>query len=81
MTFKITKKIIKELNDDPITFITSYDSNLILNIITYATDKYFNNQPIISDEIYDFLYDTMKDFYPENLVLKKNRSKNNKNKN
>ena len=71
MTSKITKKIIKELNEDPILFITSYDSKLLFDIITYATDKYFNDQPIISDEVYDFLYDTMRDLEPDNPALKK----------
>ena len=71
MTYKISKKILKELNDDPITFITTYDSKLIFDIITYATDKYFNNQPVISDVIYDFLYDMMKDFYPNEPALQK----------
>lgn len=71
MTSKITKKIIKELNEDPILFITSYDSKLLFDIITYATDKYFNDQPIISDEVYDFLYDTMKELEPDNPALKK----------
>lgn len=71
MTSKITKKIIKELNEDPILFITSYDSKLLFDIITYATDKYFNDKPVISDEVYDFLYDTMKDIEPDNPALKK----------
>jgi len=67
--------LIQELINDPTMFILNNDANTILNIIKYTSDKYYNDQPIISDEIFDFLIDTIKEIDPENAILKKIGSK------
>jgi hypothetical protein len=64
-------KLIKELNNDPIQFVTDKDIKILEKVIEYSADKYYNDQPVISDEIYDFLIDILKDLEPENLILKK----------
>lgn len=67
--------LIQELINDPTMFILNNDANTILNIIKYTSDKYYNDQPVISDEIFDFLIDTIKEIDPENAILKKIGSK------
>ena len=64
-------KLIKELNNDPIQFVTDKDIKILEKVIEYSADKYYNDQPVISDEIYDFLIDILKDLEPENIILKK----------
>jgi len=66
----IHQSTIDELSNDPTTFVLNNDYDTIINIIQYTNDKYRNDQPVISDEIYDFLIDTIKDIDPENQVLK-----------
>lgn len=64
-------KLIKELNNDPIQFITDKDIKILEKVIEYSADKYYNDQPVISDETYDFLIDILKDLEPDNPTLKK----------
>lgn len=68
-------KLIKELNNDPIQFVTDRDTKILEKVIEYSADKYYNDQPVISDEIYDFLIDILKDLEPGNPTLKKVGSK------
>lgn len=75
---KVVKKkktidiLISELNIDPTLFITDNDANTIIKTIEYAAKKYYNEQqPVITDEIYDFLIDFIKELDPDHPVLKK----------
>jgi len=63
-------KIIDELNNDPVTTISNMTIPKLVKIIKYAADKYYNEQPVISDQIYDLLIDAIKDKDPTNPVLK-----------
>lgn len=67
---KITQHQIDELISDPTYFILNNDANTLLDIIKYTADKYYNDQAIIPDDVYDLLIDTIKDLDPDNLVLK-----------
>jgi DNA ligase (NAD+) len=62
--------LINELIQDPTLFILNNNASTILQIIKYTTDKYYNEQSIISDDIYDFLIDTIKDIDPDNSIFK-----------
>jgi len=64
-------KLIKSLNDDPISFIIDSDIDTLFNIINYCADKYYNDIPVVSDEIYDLLIDTIKEIDPDNPILKR----------
>lgn len=64
-------EIIEDLINDPSGFILSNSADTIIKMITYAADKYYNNQSIIPDDTYDFLIDTIKDIDPDNQILKR----------
>lgn len=64
-------ELINEINNDPILFITKYDTNILVKLIDHAIDKYYNEEPIMDDTTYDFLFDTVKNLDPKNPVLKK----------
>ena len=65
------KKKIQELISDPAQFIINYNTDIILNILKYCAKKYYNNESIISDDIYDLLYDIVKKELPEDSFFKK----------
>lgn len=69
------KDIIKKININP--FAADMLSQIELeSIITYATDKYFNtNKPVFEDVIYDILVDFLKKKFPKSSVLKNIGSK------
>lgn len=65
-------KLIKELKDDPINFISSKPINVIAKLIKHAADIYYNTgTAIISDELYDLLVETLEEKDPKHKVLKK----------
>jgi len=76
----INQNIIDSLNDDPIQFILENDHTTIINVIKYANDQYYNNEAIISDEIFDMLINLIKDIDPTNKILKQIGAKINKKK-
>jgi DNA ligase (NAD+) len=63
--------LIKEVNEDPTFFAETYDADTLIQIIDYAMHKYYNEQPIMDDAIYDFLIDIIKDIDPTHPILKK----------
>lgn len=63
---------IKKLNnsDDQINFISKLDVNELEEIITFASDKYYNNKPVITDALFDILIDYLRHINPKSKVLK-----------
>ena len=63
---------IKKLNnsDDQINFISKLDNNELEEIITFASDKYYNNKPVITDALFDILIDYLRHNNPKSKVLK-----------
>ena len=45
------------------------NTKILAIIINYAKDKYFNDQPVLSDYAYDLLIDRLTELDPENKVL------------
>ena len=64
------QSIIDSINNDPISFMLDNNASTIISMIKYANEQYYNNQPVISDEIFDMLIDLIKDIDPTNQVLK-----------
>jgi DNA ligase (NAD+) len=60
MASKLTKKlnfekITEEIKKNPIKWIENNDLNTITKTIQYFDDKYYNDTPVITDELYDYL--------------------------
>lgn len=77
----ISDEVINKINNDPILFLMETDIDTLIDLIKYANDKYYNDIPVISDEIFDMCIDLIKDIDPDNKVLKQIGAKiNTKNK-
>ncbi len=63
--------IIKALNkEDPYTFISNMSINDLEKAILYASDMYYNDEPVISDAIFDMMRDFLNLKAPKSKVLK-----------
>lgn len=68
MTSQTPKKLIKLL-DDNFNNYKDFTEDEIVKILKYASDKYYNTQPVISDDLFDFLKDYLEEINPENTFL------------
>jgi len=63
--------IIKALNkEDPYTFISTMTIDNLEKAILYASDMYYNDEPVISDAIFDMMRDFINLKAPKSKVLK-----------
>lgn len=65
----LVKKII-DPSKDSIETISNFSVSDLEKVIIYASDKYYNKEPVISDDIYDILIDFLKIKQPKSKVLK-----------
>ncbi len=65
----LTKKLLKS-KDIP-TFISELSIDDLVSILEYASQKYFEDEQVISDELFDALKDTLVNLDPKNKFLKK----------
>lgn len=65
-------EVIKKLNskDDVITTTSNLSIDELEKAINYAADKYYNDEPVITDAVYDMLIDFLKSKSPKSKVLK-----------
>ncbi len=66
------EEYIKEINKSKDIFetINKLSINIIEKIIIYASDKYYNEEPVISDAIFDMLRDFLQLKSPNSPILK-----------
>ena len=73
--------IIKKINKDPLDTIDTLNIKELEDIITIASDKYYNtDKSIIKDEVYDLLIDYLRNRNPKSTVLKNIGAPSKKNK-
>jgi NAD-dependent DNA ligase len=69
---KITKKLLKEITDDPLKYASYTDIDTIVQIMNKFSDIYHStDKPLVSDQIYDIIYDKLKERDPTNIFFKK----------
>lgn len=67
---KITKKIFKEIQKNPLS-IDDLNEEDIANIIREASNYYYNkNESVLSDDLFDIIKEKLEKLYPNNPVLK-----------
>lgn len=62
---------IVQLSEDPYNYAKDLNVKDLEEIISYASDKFFNEESVISDAIYDLLIDFLRYKEPKNKLLKK----------
>lgn len=63
-------KEIKKIIKNPINFVENNNTSTIVKFIEYANHQYYNEgNTIIPDEIYDIIYDKLKEMDPENKIF------------
>ena len=65
------EKHIVQLSEDPYNYAKDLNVKDLEEIISYASDKFFNEESVISDAIYDLLIDFLRYKEPKNKLLKK----------
>jgi NAD-dependent DNA ligase len=69
---RITKALLKEINADPASYATYTDIKTLVSVLEKFNEAYHStDKPIITDQIYDILYDKLKERDPENIFFKK----------
>ena len=63
--------IISKISNNPLIEIPKLSQKELEEVIVYAADKYYNTgKPVMEDNIYDMLFDYLKDKYPKSKVIK-----------
>lgn len=65
---QLIKKLLNNKND-PIDIASHFTIEELESVILYATDKYYNKKPVITDELYDSLIDFLKLKNPKSEIL------------
>ena len=64
-------KYLKDLLKDYQKFIDTQPLNILIEVAKYAAEQYYNGEGVISDKLYDDLFDEIKKRDPNNDFLKK----------
>jgi NAD-dependent DNA ligase len=68
---RITKKLIEEINKDPKNFTTYTEINDLVKILQKFNEAYHStDKPLVTDKVYDILYDILKERDPQNSFFK-----------
>lgn len=69
---RITKSLLKEINDDPNAYANYTDIDTLVKVLFKFNEAYHStDKPLVTDQVYDILYDTLKTRDPENDFFKK----------
>ena len=69
---KITKKLLKEITDDPLKYSSYTDIDTLVQIMNKFSVVYHStDKPLVSDQVYDIIYDKLKERDPANIFFKK----------
>jgi DNA ligase (NAD+) len=65
------EKLLKAIDKNPKKFLEKLDETKLEKILVYASDKYYNDDPVLSDDVYDLLEDKLRELNPKNKILSK----------
>ena len=63
-------ELVTEFKNDPNDFIENNNIKILIKLAKYLSNKYYSSEPIVSDEEYDLLIDSIKYREPNNSFLK-----------
>ena len=64
------EKLLKEINRNPQKLIEKVTSKQLEKILKFASDRYYNDDPILDDEVYDLLEEKLRQLNPKSKILK-----------
>ena len=68
---RITKKLLEEINKDPKSFSNYTAIDELVKILQKFNEAYHStDKPLVTDQVYDILYDTLKERDPNNSFFK-----------
>ena len=68
---KITKKLLIEIENDPASYAIYTEINILVEILRKLNEAYHStDKPLVSDKVYDILYDILKERDPINKFFK-----------
>jgi DNA ligase (NAD+) len=69
---RITKALLKEINNDPSAYATYTDIKTLVEVLEKFNEAYHStDKQLVTDQVYDILYDKLKERDPENSFFKK----------
>lgn len=69
---RITKTLLKEINNNPEKYATYTEIDILVEILLKFNESYHStDKPLVSDQVYDILYDKLKERDPDNAFFKK----------
>lgn len=69
---RITKTLLKEINNDPEKYAKYTEIDTLVEVLLKFNEAYHSSdKPLVTDQIYDILYDKLKERDPDNGFFKK----------
>ena len=65
------EKLLKAIDKNPEKFLEKLNESKLEKILTYASDKYYNDDPVLDDDVYDLMEDKLRELNPKNKILGK----------
>ena len=63
-------KLLKSINKNIDKYIERLKEKDLEKVIKYASDLYYNDEPILDDDIFDILVERLREINPKNKILK-----------
>lgn len=64
-------RLLKSINKNPEKFLEKFTPEKLVKVLKYANDKYYNDEPVLGDDVYDLLEDYLRKIDPKNPYLNK----------
>ena len=65
------EKLLKLINQNPKSSLDKLTDKKLEKILTYASDKYYNDEPVLDDDVYDLLEDRLRTLNPDSKIFEK----------
>jgi DNA ligase (NAD+) len=63
------EKLLKEINKNPQKLIKKVSVNQLEKILKFASDRYYNDDPVLDDDVYDLLEEKLRQMNPKSKLL------------
>ena len=64
------EKLLKEINKNPQKLLKKVSVRQLERILKFASDRYYNDDPVLEDEVYDLLEEKLREISPDSKILR-----------